>query len=293
MDEAQISRVRSFDRLVAQSVGALDDHFLGRARPMGEARVLWEVGDGVDVRELRGRLGLDAGYLSRLLGSLRRQGLIESSTDSGDHRVRRVVLTDTGRAERAELDRRSDSLAEAWLSPLDVDERARLVAAMGEVERLILRSQATIGSVPATDPDVRRCFGRYVAELQDRFPQGFDVQRSNHLDVAGLVPPNGLVLLARIGNDAVGCGAIMFLADDVAELKRVWVAPRVRGMGLGRRMLRELERHAASGGASTVRLETNHSLTEAIALYRAEGYAEVPAFNDEPYAHHWFEKRSS
>ncbi len=71
----------------------------------------------------------------------------------------------------------------------------------------------------------------------------------------------------------------------------MWVAPEARGLGLGRRILAELERLARSGGAAVVRLETNRALGEAIALYRGSGYAEVDAFNDEPYAHHWFEKR--
>jgi ribosomal protein S18 acetylase RimI-like enzyme len=71
----------------------------------------------------------------------------------------------------------------------------------------------------------------------------------------------------------------------------VWVADSVRGLGIGRRLLVELERHASQRGARTVRLETNRNLTEAIALYRSAGYVEVPPFNDEPFAHHWFEKR--
>jgi ribosomal protein S18 acetylase RimI-like enzyme len=71
----------------------------------------------------------------------------------------------------------------------------------------------------------------------------------------------------------------------------MWVASSVRGLGIGRRLLAELERRADDGGARVVRLETNKALTEAIALYRSSGYREVEAFNSEPYAHHWFEKQ--
>jgi ribosomal protein S18 acetylase RimI-like enzyme len=88
----------------------------------------------------------------------------------------------------------------------------------------------------------------------------------------------------------VGCGAVKFHPGAPAEIKRMWTAPAVRGLGLGRRLLTELEARAAASGASTFRLETNHTLAEAIGMYRAAGYREVPAFNDEPYAHHWFEK---
>ena len=148
MESGQVGRVRSFNRLLGETIGALDDRFLGRDRPMGEARLLWEVGDGVDVRDVRQRLGLDPGYLSRLVGSLRRQGLIELTTDAADRRVRRIVPTAAGRVERVELDRRSDDLAAALLDPLEPTERAQLVAAMGEVERLLVRSRTTASCRP-------------------------------------------------------------------------------------------------------------------------------------------------
>jgi DNA-binding MarR family transcriptional regulator/GNAT superfamily N-acetyltransferase len=292
MLQSQVERLRSFNRTVTASIGALDDHFLGRDMPLGEARLLWEVGKaGVGVRELRARLGLDSGYLSRLLRSLERQGLVETGPDPTDARVRRIRLTPAGMDERSELDRRSDALALSVLEPLPEDDRERLATAMAEVERLIVRSQIVITQEPATSADVRWCFGQYFAELDRRFETGFDVGRSNRADPADLTPPAGLVLVARIRNDPVGCGAVKLHPDGVAELKRMWVSPRVRGQGLGGRMLRELEGHAAANGSTLVRLETNRSLREAIALYRRSGYVEVPAFNSEPYAHHWFEKR--
>jgi len=90
--------------------------------------------------------------------------------------------------------------------------------------------------------------------------------------------------------EPVGCGALKLHGPGPAEIKRMWVSPAVRGLGLGRRLLGELETRAASAGASATRLETNRSLVEAVAMYRTAGYREVPAFNDEPYADHWFEK---
>ena len=76
-----------------------------------------------------------------------------------------------------------------------------------------------------------------------------------------------------------------------AEIKRMWVAAEARGLGLGRRLLAELEDRAWTRGARRARLETNRALQEAMSLYRSSGYVDVPAFNDEPYAHHGFEKR--
>ena len=195
MDAETVARVRCFNRTVTERVGALDESYLDRGRPRGETRLLWESGrDGGEARELRRRLDLDAGYASRLLRSLESQRLVVVEHGSADRRVRRARLTADGRAERAELDRLSDGLAASMLEPLEQPQRARLVAAMDEVERLM---RASLVTITVTEP----------------------------------------------------------------------------------------------AGADTVRLETNRSLTEAIALYRKDGYREVEAFNSEAYAHHWFEKR--
>src|SRR3954466_8605903 len=125
-----VGRVRSFNRIVTQRIGVLDDAFLSRDRPLGPARVLWEIGpDGADVRTLRERLDLDSGYLSRLLRSLERDGLALVETAADDRRVRTARLTAAGLAERSELDRRSDDVATSVLDPLSESQRSRLVAA--------------------------------------------------------------------------------------------------------------------------------------------------------------------
>jgi len=292
MTEAAIAQVRSFNRLVVQSVGALDDRYLARDRPLGESRVLWEIGpDGRDLRELRSRLGLDSGYLSRLLRSLERAQLVTVRASSDDQRVRTAELTRAGRVELELLDRHSDDLARSLLAPLTDSGRTRLVAAMAEVERLLT---AALVEISATDPahaDARACLDAYVADLARLFDDGFDPCRSISAGANELRPPAGLFLVARLRGDAIGCGALRFHGAEPAEVKRMWVADSVRGLGLGRRLLTELERHAAANGVRTLRLETNRNLTAAISLYRSTGYAEVDPFNDEPYAHHWFEKQ--
>jgi DNA-binding MarR family transcriptional regulator/GNAT superfamily N-acetyltransferase len=292
MDATMVEQVRRFNRTVTQSVGALSDTYLSRQRPLGQARVLWEVGpEGCDARTLRSRLELDSGYLSRVLRALESDGLVEVVPSDADGRVRTVRLTRAGQAERAELDAGSDELAAALLTPLDPGQRARLVTAMAEVERLLLASAVRIEARHPTRPDARACLTAYVAELARRFETGFDPQRSISATEPELTPPAGLLLVAALHGDAVGCGALKFHADgEPTEIKRMWVAPSVRGLGLGGRLLVELERHALEHGARTVRLETNRALTEAVGLYRSRGYREVPAFNAEPYAHHWFEK---
>ena len=295
-DDAMIGQVRSFNRTVTQRIGALNDAFLARRRPLGQSRVLWEIGpDGRDVRQLRARLELDSGYLSRLLRSLQDAGLAEVEHSSSDGRVRTARLTAAGVAERDELDRRSDAAASSILRPLSSGQRARMVAAMAEVVQLLTASAVVVAVTDPRDPAARACMAAYFAELAERFDAGFDPGLSISASDAELTPPQGFVLLATLHGDPVGIGALKLhgtVSAEIgpAEIKRMWVARAARGLGLGRRLLSELERGAAERGVRVVRLETNRSLEEAIGLYRSAGYREVPAFSDEAYAHHWFEK---
>jgi DNA-binding MarR family transcriptional regulator/GNAT superfamily N-acetyltransferase len=291
-DTEAVGQVRRFNRLVTQRVGALNDRFLTRERPLAEARLLWEIGrEGCEVRGLRARLELDSGHLSRLLRALEADGLIRVVPSPADGRVRTVRLTPAGLAERTELDRRSDDLARSFLEPLSARQRERLLAAMGDVERLLTAALVELRPTESAHPDAKACFSRYFAELERR--------SSSRLDPATLVaakphelrPPAGLLLIGYLHSEPVGCGAVKHHADAPSEIKRMWVAETARGLGIGRRLLAELEASAAQSGATRVRLETNRTLTEAINLYRSAGYLEVSPFNDEPFADHWFEKR--
>ena len=287
-----IGPVRRFNRTVTQRIGALQEEYLARSRPLGASRVLWEIGDdGADVRAIRARLDLDSGYLSRLLRGLQDEGLVLVQPARADHRVRSVRLTEAGRSERAELDTRSNDLARSLLAPLNDRQRARLLEAMGTVEQLLTAGLVEIRVADPAGSAAQFCMRSYFADINSRFDGGFDPGASLPLATADLVEPAGLLLLARLHGDAVGCGALKFDGTGPALVKRMWVADSARGLGLGRRILAELESRARRRGATAVRLDTNRQLTEAIRLYRSAGYTEVPAFNDEPYAHHWFEKR--
>jgi len=286
-----VAQVRRFNRLVTQRVGALDDHFLGRDRPLGQSRVLYEIGpQGADLRDVRARLGMDSGYLSRLVQSLVAAGLVTLRSAPDDERVRRAELTPTGLAEVEEMNRRSDQAAEAILAPLTPAQCDRLVAAMAEVHGLLRAAGARIERVDPADRDARWCVAQYYAELAGRFAEGFDPARSLVADNAELRPPNGAFLIATIDGEPVACGAVKRISPHVGSLKRMWVAGSARGLGLGRRMLLALEAQAQSLGLRTLRLETNRALVEAIRLYERAGYVEVAPFNADPYADHWFEK---
>ena len=294
MDSALIAAVRRFNRTVTQRVGALDDEYMAGGRPLAQARLLWEIGPGgAEVAALRIRLGLDSGYLSRLLRTLESDGLVTVGPGDqvgGDGRVRAAVLTDAGRAEWAELDRRSDEFAWSILEPLTGRSRQRLVAAMAEVERLLMGSMVVIEPCPPGDPRARACVRAYTRDVARRFDDGYDPALSNPVHDEELVPPAGVFLLATLNAEPVGCGAVKLHRDAPAEIKRVWVADAVRGLGIGRRMLSELERYAAERGWTAVRLDTNRNLTEAIGMYRSAGYRQIEPYNAEHYAHHWFEK---
>jgi DNA-binding MarR family transcriptional regulator/GNAT superfamily N-acetyltransferase len=291
MSAAMVDQVRRFNRTVTERVGALNDRFLGLERPLGEARLLWEIGlDGCEVRLLRSRLGLDSGYLSRLLRSLEAGGLVKVAASGSDRRIRVARLTAAGRAERAALDERAEDRARSLLAPLSSQERERLVAAMRDVERLLTSASVEITAVDPEHPDARYCVAEYLAELNRRSERGFDPSVGATALPHELRPPAGQFFVAYLHGDAIGCGAVKHHAGAPSEIKRMWIAPAARGLGLGRRLLEELETCALASGARVASIETSAVLTEALALYRSAGWVEVPAFNDEPFADHWFEK---
>jgi DNA-binding MarR family transcriptional regulator/GNAT superfamily N-acetyltransferase len=291
MSEAMVDQVRRFNRVVTGRVGALNERFLGRGRPLGEARLLWEIGpDGCEIRLLRLRLNLDSGYLSRLLRSLEAAGLVQVVPSAADRRVRLARLTRPGLRERSTLDERSERLARSLLQPLTLEQRERLVSAMRDVERLLVIPSTEVRPVDPQCADARYCLAEYVAELNRRSTRGFDPSVGATALPHELRPPAGQFFVVYLQGEPIGCGAVKHHADAPAEIKRMWIAPRARGLGLGRRLLDALEACARSGGAQVARIETSAVLSEALALYASSGWTEVPRFNDEPFADHWFEK---
>jgi len=164
-------------------------------------------------------------------------------------------------------------------------------AAMTDAHRRLRLAGPRIERVEPGGPDARWCLSQYFAELARRFEHGFDPAQSIPADDAQFRPPLGAFLVASADGEPVACGGVRTIAPGVGYLKRMWVADAVRGLGFGRRMLGALEAESRALGFTVLRLETNRALTEAVEMYRRAGYTEVAPFNDEPYAHHWFEKR--
>ncbi|KRA38112.1 MULTISPECIES: helix-turn-helix domain-containing GNAT family N-acetyltransferase [unclassified Nocardioides] len=283
--------LRRFNRTWTQRVGVLDESFLGTGRPLAVSRLLFEIGstDGVGVRDLRERLGLDSGHVSRMLRRLEGEGLVETVADPDDGRRRVVRLTASGRTAYDDLDRRSDDLASRLVAPLTPRQQDRLADALATADLLVRAATVELREVESNDPRAVEATSRYVAELDSRFPKGFD---------PGPLPPEpeATWIAAISDGEPVAYGGIRpvpAVGDGTAEIKRMWVHGDWRGAGLGSRMLRHLEALAAEQGFDTVVLDTNGSLVEAIAMYDRAGYRRVERYNDNPYAEAFFAKELS
>lgn len=148
-----------------------------------------------------------------------------------------------------------------------------------------------VEAVSAASVEARVLVALYVDEIAAAFPAGFDPGASVSADPDELTPPRGAFLVVRADDgNPVGCGALKLLDPHTAEIKRMWLAPEIRGQGVGRQLLDALEDTARELGATDVRLDTNEVLDAAMTLYRKAGWEEIPAYNDNVYATHWFGK---
>jgi DNA-binding MarR family transcriptional regulator/GNAT superfamily N-acetyltransferase len=302
-----VAAVRRFNRSYTQRIGALEDSFLGLGMPLGPARLLFEIGAApATTQALRERLGLDSGYLSRLLRRLENDGLVRVAPDPDDRRRRQVTLTEVGRERWRELERRSDDQARLLVDPLTQRQRERLARALSEADLLVRAATVSFAPTDPASPVATDVVGRYFAEIGRRF--GFDASGETEKDTKLLVPPTGVFVVAVSDGEPVACGGLHTLdaladgpradgpladGQHVGELKRMWVHDDWRGAGLGSRLLRHLEDQARALGHGRVRLDTNAALAEAISMYQRAGYRPIARYSDNPWATHFFEKRLS
>ncbi|MEP7201793.1 MAG: bifunctional helix-turn-helix transcriptional regulator/GNAT family N-acetyltransferase [Ilumatobacteraceae bacterium] len=287
-----VATVRRFNRSYTQRIGVLDDSFLGSGRALGPARLLFEIGPtGASVLELRGRLGLDSGYLSRMLRQLELDGVVTVSSDPMDARRRVGTLTTQGLAEWSDLDRRSDALAGRLVAPLSDRQREQLRESLATADHLLRLATISFDAVDPRSTDAIWALRQYFAELDQRFSTGFDSDDALSNDPAAMRSPLGLFVVARSDDDSVACGGAQRVDETTCEIKRMWVHAEWRGVGLGKRLLGHLESCGRDLGYERVVLDTNSVLTEAIAMYQRSGYRSIERYNDNPYAMCWFEKR--
>lgn len=289
MNQDQISRVRKFSRSVAVEVGALEDSFLDRGRPLGAARVLNAIGLGYEnVSDLRVLLKLDTGLLSRLLRGLEGEGLIETTPNPEDRRSRRSQLTAKGKQEFDIYETLSNKKA-AQILARHKDAR-RLLEAMDVVTIALSREDIVFEEADYASDIATKCLRAFAAELSQRLKLDFDLKKSGDPELKQMKPPLGTFIVARLGDMPVGCVGIKGNEDHLAEVKRMWIAPAARGLGLARRMMTAAEVAARTLGIRTLRLDTNSTLIEAVGLYRGMGWNEIERFNNDPYPDLFFEK---
>ncbi|KTS30971.1 PadR family transcriptional regulator [Methylobacterium indicum] len=285
-----ISRIRRFNRAVTAEVGALDTSFLGRGRPLGSARVLNAIGHGRgEVGAIRDYLGLDSGLLSRLLRGLEEEGLVVTLPHPGDARRRVAALTEAGRREFSAYEALSNDRASDLLARFPKGEE--LLRAMDLVATALGRDRIAIEETDPRGEPARHCLTAYYAELGRRLSTGFDVALSRDPEAADMMRPRGAFLVAVSDGLPIGCVGLKGKGGEMAEIKRLWVCPSARGLGLSRRLMEAAEAAAREIGIAVLRLDSNSALTEALALYRRTGWVEIDRFNDDPYPDFFFEKR--
>jgi DNA-binding MarR family transcriptional regulator/GNAT superfamily N-acetyltransferase len=284
-----IARVRRFNRAVTSEVGALDTSFLGRGRPLGMARVLNAIGHGQsDVAAIREYLGLDSGLMSRLLRGLEDEGLIETVPHADDARRRIARLTKAGRAEFRAYEALSNAQAGDFLTRHSRPEE--LLRAMDLIASALGRGRIVLEEMDPRRDDARYCLGEYYAELARRFENGFDVSLSRDPEAVDMIRPRGAFLVAMSDGLPIGCVGLKGGGGEIAEIKRLWVAPSARGLGLAHRLMKAAEDIARELSIEVLRLDTNSALPEAQQLYRSSGWNEIARFNDDPYPDTFFEK---
>jgi len=285
-----VSRVRRFNRAVTREAGALDSSFLGRGRPLGAARVLNAIGQGrTDVADIRWYLDLDSGLMSRLLRALEDEGLVVTMPHRDDARRRIAKLTSTGRREFNAYESISNSRAELLLGRCGNSQA--LLAAMDLIATAFGRGNIGIDAVNPAGKEAQYCLGEYYGELARRFKSGFEVSLSRDPDATDMILPRGTFLVAMSDGLPIGCVGLKGTGGELAEVKRLWVAPAARGLGLGRRLMDCVEDAARNIALKILRLDTNSALPEALKLYRSTGWTEIDRFNDDPYPDVFFEKR--
>ncbi len=285
-----IARLRRFNRVVTREIGALDTSYLGRGRPLSTARVLQLVRpEGTDITEIRQKLSLDSGLLSRLLRSLQAEGLVDLRPDPADRRRRIAVRTPAGDAEYQVYDALGHAKAKAVFDRAG-PRRAEVIAAMDLIATVMLRDETAIRDADPDEPAALACLRAYYDLLLDRVPGMTPGILTLPLpDAPRYRPPDGAFLIAWSDDLPVGTVSLRTLEPELAEVKRLWIDPAARGQGLAKRLMRAIEDRARTMGLRRLKLDTNAVLTEAVSLYRREGWTDCDPYTDPP-ANLWMTK---
>src|SRR5512132_1215142 len=261
----RVTAVRAFNRFYTARIGVLRDGLLRTPHSLTEARVLYELGqrEVTEVADLRRETDIDAGFLSRLLARLQRDGLVARERSTDDARRQRIRLTEEGAAAFAELDRRSADEIGAVLDALSEDDQRRLVGAMDTVHEVLTQAPPAAGFVlraprPGDLGWIVGAHGRLYAE-QYGWDESFEAL------VAGIVaeyarnrdPRREAAWIAEVDGEPAGCVLCVRREEDVAQLRLLLVDPRARGRGIGGRLIEECLRFALRSGYERITLWPN------------------------------------
>ncbi|HKG92903.1 MAG TPA: helix-turn-helix domain-containing GNAT family N-acetyltransferase [Gemmatimonadaceae bacterium] len=287
-EEEPVAAVRRFNRFYTRRIGALNEGLLRSPFSLTESRVLYELAqrDRPTATELGRELGIDAGYLSRILRDFERRGLLEREPSPADARQSHLGLTSAGREAYAEIDRRSSDEIAAMLGALPPDDRRRLLGAMRAVETLLGDADAAPDAPPYTlrshrPGDIGWVVHRHGVLYWQEY--GWD-ERFEAL-VAAVVaefvqkldPARERCWIAERGGEIVGSVFLVRQTDEVAKLRLLLVEPSARGLGLGRRLVDECIAFARAAGYRRITLWTNSVLTAARHIYEQTGFRLVRA----------------
>ncbi len=271
--------LRHFNRFYTRQIGLLDRSLLGSGRSLTEARVLYELAHngGLTASDFVWKFGIDGGYLSRMLSSFEKEGLLEKAPSAKDKRVSHLVLTDKGRATYAALDRLSQTAAEALLSPLGAAERARLLAAMHDIEAVLEERDAPqITLRPHRTGDMGWIVHRQAALYAQEY--GWDnsyealIAEITAAFLKNFKPDRERCWVAERAGVIVGSVFVVEASPSLAKLRLLYVEPTARGSGLGRRLVDECIAFARASGYERLELWTNDILIAARRIYQAAGF---------------------
>ncbi len=279
----RIAAVRAFNRFYTRKLGVLDQHLAKSPYSLSEARVLYELAhrDELAAKEIGSELGLDPGYLSRIVQNFEESGLISRKPLATDRRQFRLSLTAKGRQAFAKLDKASQDDVAAMLAPLSHDDGRRLTEAMASIEHLLepkqqrapflLRSHrigdmgwviSRQGMAYAEEYGWDIGYEALVAEICAEFIRNYNPSREH-------------CWIAEIGGEPVGSVFLVKASDKVAKLRLLAVEKKARGLGVGRALVEQCIRAAREKGYTKMTLWTQSCLTAARGIYRQTGFQKV------------------
>jgi DNA-binding MarR family transcriptional regulator/N-acetylglutamate synthase-like GNAT family acetyltransferase len=292
--EARVEAIRRFNRLFTRRIGVLREGLLHSSYSLAEARVLFELAnrEELSASELVRELGLDPGYMSRTLGGLERQGLVEKVRSETDGRRRILSLTAEGEEAFKVLDSRSREEVSEMLGGLSEEEQRRLLEAMRTIEGIFekgLKFSEPFVLRPHEPGDmgwvVHRHGVLYAGEYgwDERFEALVARIVADFID--GYDPKKERCWIAEMGGDRVGCVFVMKASDTVAKLRLLLVEPEARGVGLGSRLVEECIRFARNRGYEKLTLWTNSVLDAARHIYEEHGFVLVEEEEHHSFGH--------